>query len=59
VANQDLWERLLGLVLGSGRAVRFSWVKGHSGNEMNDRVDVLAVEAATSQRGVAGEHFVA
>ena len=58
VANRDLWEPLLGLALGPDREVRFSWVKGHSGDEMNDRVDVLAVEAATVQYGVSGDHFV-
>lgn len=58
VANRDLWEPLLALALDDGRPVRFSWVKGHSGNEMNDRVDVLAVEAATSQHGVSGDQFV-
>jgi ribonuclease HI len=57
VANRDLWEPLLTLVLDSGRPVRFTWVKGHSGDEMNDRVDLLAVEAATVQHGVSGDHF--
>jgi ribonuclease HI len=57
VANRDLWEPLFELVLGPGREVRFSWVKGHSGDVMNDRVDVLAVEAATTQHGVSGERF--
>jgi ribonuclease HI len=37
--------------------VRFSWVKGHSGDEMNDLVDLLAVEAATTQRGRSGSNF--
>jgi ribonuclease HI len=58
VANRDLWEPLLALVLDAGRQVRFTWVKGHSGDVMNDRVDVLAVEAATAQYGVSGDHFV-
>jgi len=58
VANRDLWEPLLALALDGGRPVRFSWVKGHSGNEMNDRVDVLAVEAATSQHGMSGDQFI-
>src|SRR5665213_1144420 len=58
VANRDLWEPLLAVGLDSDRAVRFSWVKGHSGNVMNDGVDLLAVEAATSQHGVSGDHFV-
>jgi ribonuclease HI len=57
VANRDLWEPLLRLALDPVRPVRFSWVKGHSGDEMNDRVDQLAVEAATTQNGVTGEHF--
>jgi ribonuclease HI len=57
VANRDLWEPLLTLVLDAGRPVRFTWVKGHSGDEMNDRVDLLAVEAATVQHGVSGDHF--
>ena len=30
----------------SGRDVHFSWVKGHSGDAMNEFVDVLATEAA-------------
>jgi ribonuclease HI len=37
--------------------VRFSWVKGHSGDPMNDRVDRLALEAATTQRAASGERF--
>jgi ribonuclease HI len=57
VANRDLWEQLLALVLDSGRPVRFRWVKGHSGDAMNDRVDLLATEAAATQRGVSGDVF--
>ena len=55
VANRDLWEPLLDLALDPGRPVRFGWVKGHSGDPMNDRVDQLAVEAAAAQTGRAGE----
>ncbi|HVA70822.1 MAG TPA: ribonuclease H [Acidimicrobiales bacterium] len=51
VANQDLWEQLLPLALESGRDVTFSWVKGHSGDRMNDFVDELATQAADAQRG--------
>lgn len=54
VANRDLWEALFALTIDSGRAVRFDWVKGHSGDPMNDRVDLLATEAAASQVGVSG-----
>jgi ribonuclease HI len=57
VANRDLWEALLALALDPGRSVRFDWVKGHSGDPMNDRVDLLATEAAASQQGVSGDQF--
>lgn len=45
VANRDLWEPLVALVNERGD-VSFRWVKGHSGDEMNDLVDRLAVEQA-------------
>ena len=51
VANRDLWEELLPLALEGGRPVTFSWVKGHSGDRMNDFVDALATAAADIQRG--------
>jgi ribonuclease HI len=54
VANRDLWEPLFDLVLADGVDVRFSWVKGHSGDEMNDLVDSLATEAADRGSGVTG-----
>jgi len=57
VANRDLWEVLLALALDPAREVGFSWVKGHSGDEMNDRVDQLALEAATLQRATSGDEF--
>jgi ribonuclease HI len=63
VANRDLWEPLLEVALDRGRTVRFGWVKGHSGDTMNDRVDLLATTAAAAQVGrsgpgdEAGEHF--
>jgi ribonuclease HI len=46
VANLDLWKPLIDLVL--ERRPEFRWVKGHSGNRMNDLVDRLAVAAAQS-----------
>jgi ribonuclease HI len=49
VANQDLWKELLPLVLESDRSVTFEWVKGHSGQRMNDLVDLLATTAAAEQ----------
>jgi ribonuclease HI len=51
VANRDLWEVLIPLVLEGNRDIRFTWVKGHSGDAMNDFVDALATEAADRQRG--------
>jgi len=57
IANRDLWEPLLKSALDPERPVRFSWVKGHSGDAMNDLVDMLAVEAATTQQGRSGDHF--
>ena len=43
VANRDLWEPFIDLVNTRGN-VEFAWVKGHSGDPMNDLVDSLAVE---------------
>jgi len=51
VANQDLWRPLIELVQNRGfDQVSFRWVKGHSGDPMNELVDKLATEAATEQR---------
>lgn len=47
VANRDLWEPLVHAVNERGD-VAFRWVRGHSGHQMNDFVDHLAV--AASQR---------
>lgn len=47
VANRDLWEPLVHAVNDRGN-VAFRWVKGHSGHEMNDFVDQLAVAARLS-----------
>ncbi len=44
VANRDLWEPFIKNVLGHSN-VKFTWVKGHSGHDMNDFVDELAVKA--------------
>ena len=45
VVSRDLWEPLIAAVNDRGD-VSFRWVKGHSGDEMNDLVDALAVEQA-------------
>ncbi len=53
VANRDLWEPLIEIV--RHRDIRFRWVKGHSGDPMNDLVDQLAVKACRTQKGQQGE----
>ena len=40
VKNVDLWQRLDGLV--GTHEVRWHWVKGHAGTELNERADELA-----------------
>ncbi len=50
VKNQDLWRRLL-VALGRHQAtdgVAWRWTKGHAGDELNERCDVLANNAARS-----------
>jgi ribonuclease HI len=47
VKNRDLWERLDRAV--QGHEIEWAWVKGHSGDPMNDRVDELAVAQAEMQ----------
>lgn len=54
VANRDLWEPFIDLVRQRGD-VTFRWVKGHSGDPMNDLVDRLAVQAAVTQEERTGE----
>lgn len=46
VANQDLWKPLVERYRPRAAEIRFQWVKGHSGDPMNDLVDRLAVAAA-------------
>ncbi len=41
----DLWERLIAAE--RPHNVRYVWVKGHAGHELNERCDQLAVSAAT------------
>jgi ribonuclease HI len=48
VVSRDLWEPLITLVNERGD-VSFRWVKGHSGDEMNDLVDRLAVERSKAE----------
>lgn len=55
VKNQDLWQELLAvLATRPDREVTFEWVKGHSGDRMNDLVDSLAVARRDEHRAAAG-----
>ncbi len=45
VANRDIWEPLVEIYLERKDELDFEWVKGHSGDRMNDVVDQLAVDA--------------
>lgn len=51
VANRDLWEPFITDYL-ARTDVEFTWVKGHSGDRMNERADVMAV-AEAEKFGVA------
>lgn len=54
VANRDLWEPLIELAVDGPVPVTFRWVKGHSGDRWNDRVDALATAAADLGVGESG-----
>ncbi len=43
VANRDLWERLIAAA--ARHEVEWRWVRGHAGDEMNERADRLATAA--------------
>jgi ribonuclease HI len=55
VANRDLWEPLIELAVSSESNVSWRWVKGHSGDLWNDRVDELATIAADRGWGETGD----
>jgi len=48
VKNVDLWQRLDAAI--QKHHVRWHWVKGHAGHELNERADRLAVEAIAAVR---------
>jgi ribonuclease HI len=54
VVNQDLWRPFVELFHEREGELEFRWVKGHSGDVMNDVVDRLATEAAARQVGRSG-----
>ena len=48
VKNVDLWQRLDAAI--QKHHVKWHWVKGHAGHELNERADRLAVEAIAAVR---------
>lgn len=56
VKNIDLWKRLLRAA--KPHDISFIWVKGHAGNELNERCDELATTAADSGRLVPDTGFI-
>lgn len=44
VKNKELWQQLDSV--SQGKKIHWVWVKGHAGNEMNERCDELARTAA-------------
>ena len=53
VANRDIWEPLIDEYLRQPDRLSFQWVKGHSGDKMNDLVDALAVAEVDKLKAVA------
>jgi ribonuclease HI len=52
VKNKDLWERLE--TARNVHTVRWHWVKGHSGDQFNERADELVREARDAVRAGSG-----
>lgn len=48
VKNDDLWKRLD--VARARHEVKWHWVKGHAGHELNERADVLANQGIEKMR---------
>ncbi|MCC6612212.1 MAG: ribonuclease HI [Anaerolineae bacterium] len=48
VENQDLWMRLYDLT--QEHTIDWKWVRGHAGNQYNERVDQLATRAREQRR---------
>jgi ribonuclease HI len=48
VKNVDLWQRLDAAL--ANHTVRWHWVRGHSGHDLNERADELAREAIAEVR---------
>lgn len=53
--NPDLWQRFLKIY--RKHNIQFKWVKGHNNHPMNERCDVLAVQAATGSKLLIDEYY--
>jgi ribonuclease HI len=49
VANMDLWRRVLDAA--APHTIEWKWVRGHAGDVMNERADVLATAAREAMKG--------
>lgn len=58
VANRDLWEPVVEHFQRRAQELTFTWVKGHSGNKLNDLVDAMAVAEVDAIKGKAGDRLV-
>ncbi|HKA70774.1 MAG TPA: ribonuclease HI [Xanthobacteraceae bacterium] len=54
VKNDDLWKRLDAAL--AQHRVRWHWVRGHAGHDINERADRLAREAIAAMRAGATGH---
>ena len=50
VKNIELWQRLLAAA--KPHQIEWKWVRGHNGDEMNERADQLATRARDEARGL-------
>ena len=53
--NWDLWEIMLALC--EHHQVKWKWVRGHNGHEMNERADTLAVHARDDAKNYLIDKF--
>lgn len=53
--NTDLWNKLFKLL--RGKEVFLRWVKGHNGDEFNERCDALATEAMSKEALLVDEGY--
>ena len=53
--NPDIWARFLKVY--RKHKVSFKWIKGHAGHPLNERCDVLAVNAAISGNLLVDEYY--